>query len=184
MMWRNYCLYTISCVVLAWASVVYAVDKVDINTADALTLAHVMEGIGEKKAEAIVKYRQEKGFFTSIQELEKVAGIGAKTIEKNKDKLIAAVDVNQATVETLVKALDGISTESATSLVEYRSQHGAFKSVDDIAQVPGLTKEAFERNKERFSIIVPKAEKNAPTAAKPDVKSTPKTEVTAPATMQ
>ncbi len=60
MLWRKQGLYMVSCVVLAWASVVYAVDKVDINTADALTLAHVMEGIGEKKAEAIVKYRQEE----------------------------------------------------------------------------------------------------------------------------
>ncbi|MEZ5671802.1 MAG: helix-hairpin-helix domain-containing protein [Thiotrichaceae bacterium] len=175
MLWRKYGLYVVGSVMLVWASMLYAADKVDINTADALTLAHVMEGIGEKKAEAIVKYRQEHGFFNSIQELEKVAGIGAKTIEKNKDKLVASVDVNQASAETLVKALDGISTESAAALVEYRGKHGAFKSIEEIAQVPGLAKEAFERNKERFSIIIPKAGETLPikSEAKPEE---PKTE--------
>jgi len=73
------------------------------------------------------------------------------------------VDVNQADAETLVKMLDGISTEFATALVEYRGKHGSFKSIDEIAQVPGLTKEAFERNKERIAIIIPKVPKSSVT---------------------
>jgi len=173
MLWRKYCFYVVSCLMLAGVGAAYAVDKVDINTADAATLDRVMDGIGAKKAEAIVKYRQENGVFKSIQELEKVSGIGVKTIEKNKDKLIVSVDVNQADAETLVKMLDGISTEFALSLVEYRSKHGAYKSVDEIAQVPGLTKEAFERNKERFAIIAlktPKPEAKPAEVKKPEVK--------------
>jgi competence protein ComEA len=181
MLWQKYCFYVVSCLMLAWASAAYAVDKVDINTADAATLDRVMDGIGVKKAEAIVKYRQENGFFKSIQELENVLGIGAKTVAKNKDRLVVSVDVNQADTETLVKMLDGISTEFALALVEYRGKHGSFKSIDEVAQVPGLTKEAFERNKERIAIILPKvpksstpppAETKKPEAVKPpEVKS-------------
>jgi competence protein ComEA len=163
MLWQKYCFYVVSCLMLVWASAAYAVDKVDINTADVATLDRVMDGIGVKKAEAIVKYRQENGLFKSIQDLENVSGIGAKTIAKNKDKLIVSVDVNQADAETLVKMLDGISTEFATALVEYRGKHGSFKSIDEIAQVPGLTKEAFERNKERIAIIIPKVPKSSVT---------------------
>jgi competence protein ComEA len=144
-----------------WMGQSYAVDKVDINTADAATLDQVMVGIGAKKAEAIVKYRQEHGAFKSLQDLENVAGIGAKTIENNKDKLIISVGVNQVDAATLVKMLNGISTELATALVEYRNKHGAFKSVDEIAQVPGWTKEVFERNKDRFSIVIPAAKPEA-----------------------
>lgn len=144
-----------------WMGQSYAVDKVDINTADAATLDQVMVGIGAKKAEAIVKYRQEHGAFKSLQDLENVAGIGAKTIENNKDKLIISVGVNQVDAATLVKMLNGISTELATALVEYRNKHGAFKSVDEIAQVPGWTKEVFERNKDRFSIVIPVAKPEA-----------------------
>lgn len=153
---KNWAVWVIV-LLLSWATQLYAIDKVDVNTADATTLDQVMVGIGAKKAEAIVKYRQEHGAFKSLQELENVPGIGAKIIEKNKDKLVISVDVNQADAATLVKMLDGISTELATALVEHRTKHGLFKSVDEIAQVPGWTKEVFERNKERFSIIVPAA---------------------------
>ncbi len=57
---------------------------VNINAADAQTIADALKGIGLKKAEAIVKYRTEKGPFKTIEELANVTGIGEKTIEKNK----------------------------------------------------------------------------------------------------
>lgn len=63
-------------------------DTVDINTADAHTIARVLDGIGEKKAAAIVQYREEHGPFKSVADLENVYGIGGKTIEKNVDKIV------------------------------------------------------------------------------------------------
>jgi competence protein ComEA len=60
---------------------------VDVNTADAETLASALSGIGQKKAEAIVSYRQMNGPFQSIEDLAKVRGIGEKTIEKNRENL-------------------------------------------------------------------------------------------------
>lgn len=56
---------------------------VNINTADAQTLAQKLKGIGIKKAEAIVSYRESFGLFTHIDELAEVKGIGKKTIEIN-----------------------------------------------------------------------------------------------------
>lgn len=56
---------------------------VNINTADAQTLAQKLKGIGIKKAEAIVAYRESFGLFTHIDELAEVKGIGKKTIEIN-----------------------------------------------------------------------------------------------------
>lgn len=61
---------------------------VNINTADAKTIADALTNIGLKKAEAIVKYRTEKGPFKTIEELADVPGIGEKTIEKNKADLL------------------------------------------------------------------------------------------------
>ncbi len=55
--------------------------KVNINTSDASALEAV-NGIGPKKAEAIVAYRQENGKFASIEDLTKVKGIGEKRLEK------------------------------------------------------------------------------------------------------
>lgn len=57
--------------------------KININTADATTLAATMNGVGIKKAEAIIAYREAYGPFADIQELEDVKGIGQATIQKN-----------------------------------------------------------------------------------------------------
>ena len=65
--------------------------QIDINTADPVTLAHALEGIGEKKAQAIIEYRNEHGPFTSIYQLVEVYGIGEKTIERNKDKILVVL---------------------------------------------------------------------------------------------
>lgn len=59
-------------------------SPVNVNTADAKTLSEALSGIGLKKAEAIIKYREEKGPFKSAEELANVSGIGDKTVEKIK----------------------------------------------------------------------------------------------------
>ena len=56
--------------------------SVNINTADAATLADGLKGVGLKKAEAIVAYRNEHGPFKSVDELVNVKGIGEKSLEK------------------------------------------------------------------------------------------------------
>ena len=72
---------------LAMASGVAFAGSVNINVADARTLAKELKGVGAAKAEAIVKYRTEKGPFKSIEELKKVEGIGEATFETNKTNL-------------------------------------------------------------------------------------------------
>jgi competence protein ComEA len=52
---------------------------VDVNTADAKTLT-TLKGIGAKKAQAIIKYREKNGNFKSVQELASVKGIGQKAL--------------------------------------------------------------------------------------------------------
>jgi competence protein ComEA len=60
---------------------------VDINAADAKTLARELEGVGKAKAEAIVSYREKNGPFKSADDLAKVKGIGKKLVEQNKANL-------------------------------------------------------------------------------------------------
>ncbi len=59
----------------------------NINTADAQTLAAAIDGVGLKKANAIVAYRKANGPFESIQDLTKVKGIGNTTVKNNQDRI-------------------------------------------------------------------------------------------------
>lgn len=54
---------------------------VNINTADSVQLT-TLPGIGQSKAQAIVKYRTEHGPFPTVDSLADVRGIGMKLLKK------------------------------------------------------------------------------------------------------
>ena len=62
-------------------------SQVNINKADAQTLADLLVGVGLSKAKAIVKYRDEHGRFTSLEQLKEVKGIGQSLINANKERM-------------------------------------------------------------------------------------------------
>ena len=57
--------------------------KVSINKASAEELAKAMNGVGMKKAQAIVSYREEYGPFSNIDDLRQVPGLGGSLVERN-----------------------------------------------------------------------------------------------------
>jgi competence protein ComEA len=60
---------------------------VSINTADAATIAAAMTGVGLKKAQAIVEWREKNGKYSSLDQLLEIKGIGAKTLDANKGRI-------------------------------------------------------------------------------------------------
>jgi len=62
-------------------------EQVSINEATAEQLSAVMNGVGLKKAQAIVSYREQYGPFSAIQQLSEVPGIGNALIERNAARL-------------------------------------------------------------------------------------------------
>ncbi len=61
---------------------------VNINVADAQSLAAGLKGVGQSRAVDIVRYRETYGPFTSVDELAEVKGVGKSTIEKNRHVLV------------------------------------------------------------------------------------------------
>lgn len=61
---------------------------VDVNRADAETIARELNGVGQARAEAIVAYREQFGAFGSADELLNVKGIGPHVLEANKTNIL------------------------------------------------------------------------------------------------
>ncbi len=61
-------------------------DKININTAAANELSQ-LEGIGDKKAQAIIEHREKNGRFRTAEELTDVSGISASILEKNIERI-------------------------------------------------------------------------------------------------
>lgn len=72
---------------LAASGLVHA-GTVNINSADAATLAAELDGVGMARAEAIVAYREKMGRFESAEQLMDVSGIGPRILEWNEDRIV------------------------------------------------------------------------------------------------
>ena len=64
-----------------------AVATVNINKADAATLASSLKGVGNARAQEIVRYRDAYGPFKSVDELTEVKGIGKSTLDDNRARI-------------------------------------------------------------------------------------------------
>ena len=61
-------------------------SKININTASKEELT-TLPGVGESKAEAIIKYREDNGNYEKIEDIKNVSGIGESAFEKIKDNI-------------------------------------------------------------------------------------------------
>ncbi len=83
---RNSIKTLFAAILIAAAGLAHAAP-VNINTADAATLAKALTGVGQARAEAIVTYRTVNGPFKKVDDLVAVDGIGTATLEKNRSNL-------------------------------------------------------------------------------------------------
>ena len=84
--------HLVTAITIGLASIAFAADPaepVDVNTASAEALAEAIHGVGIKRAQAIVLYREQHGAFSSVDQLAQVRGISVNTIERNRDRLTA-----------------------------------------------------------------------------------------------
>ena len=75
---------------LALPGLLLAATPVNINQADAATIAKSLDGIGASRAQAIVAWRDAHGPFKKADDLKHVKGIGNATIERNRSAILLA----------------------------------------------------------------------------------------------
>ena len=120
----------------------------DLNTADTTKLK-LINGIGTGYAKRIVKYRDALGGFYDSNQVREVYGLPPATSDELlKYAFIKAVvkkiNVNSATINDLDKH-PYISYKLASLIVNYRTQHGNFKSVEDLNHIKALDKDILSK---------------------------------------
>lgn len=128
---------------------VYTPSTVDVNAAD--TSAFIaLPGIGSKLAQRIVTFRDKLGGFYKVEQIGETYGLPDSTFQKIKARLtisnsaIKKFNINTATTDEM-KTHPYIKYTLANAIVQYRSQHGNFFSVNDIKKIMMVTDEMFNK---------------------------------------
>ncbi len=122
---------------------------ININTAD--TAAFIaLPGIGNKLANRIVTFRNKLGGFYKIEQVGETFLLPDSTFQKIKSRLILTnpavkqININTVTLDEL-KAHPYLRYYVANGIIQYRTQHGNFASVDDIKKVALVTEDIFNK---------------------------------------
>ena len=62
------------------------------------------------------------------------------------------VNINTANAEQIASAISGIGDNKAKAIVEYRTSHGKFKTIDSLENVDGIGEKTIERNKDNIML--------------------------------
>jgi competence protein ComEA len=129
--------------------------KVELNTASAEDFSKLW-GVKEKLATKLVTYREQLGGFVHPNQLKEVFGIDSLFFQKNEYRImlnesnIRKIHLNEVDKETLQKH-PYISWRMAENIVNYRTHHGKYKSIEDLEKILSLKKEDIERIKPYLS---------------------------------
>lgn len=126
--------------------------KLNLNTASSVHLTAI-KGIGPSRAEAIVRYRDKNGAFTSVDELSQVPHVGdmpTEELERVKQQLTIAtpdsqtspqeqntgkLNVNRANAAEL-RQVPGIGEAHAEAIVRYRQERGPIRDLSELDEIP------------------------------------------------
>lgn len=84
---KAFFIFIFLCFLVAYSKAAISAEPLNVNTATVEQLVSVMNGVGIKKAEAIIEYRNQTGGFSVLDDLIFVKGIGPALLEKNRDML-------------------------------------------------------------------------------------------------
>jgi competence protein ComEA len=122
---------------------------IELNQADSLALISV-KGIGPFYAKQILKYRNELGGFINYEQFTEIWGLEKLDFEKFKQQtiidtlFIIRINVNAIELEQL-KRHPYLNYKQAKMIMNYRIQHGDFKSIKDIQKIRPISPEIFRK---------------------------------------
>ena len=132
-----------------WEKPKYVPKNIELNTADSATLVEV-RGIGPFFARVIIEHRNKLGGYRTKEQVLEVYGMDSAKFAKIESELwvdslaVNKIDVNTATLKELLRH-PYINFNQAKSIVNYREQHGLFKSVADIQKIHLVKGETYRK---------------------------------------
>ena len=129
---------------------------VELNTADTLTL-QLLRGIGSKRAQRIVEYRERLGGFHSVEQLLEVYSIDAELLASLAPHLtvdtceIHKLDINTLTLKQLLRH-PYIEYYQARDIVRLREKGVTIQSIDDLRSVPSMNETTIQRLRPYLSL--------------------------------
>lgn len=122
---------------------------VDINLAD--TGAFIaLPGIGSKLSQRIVNFRDKLGGFYKMEQIGETFGLPDSTFQKIKSYLKISdteprrININTATIDEM-KSHPYIRYGLANAIIQYRTQHGRYASVESISKIAVVTEEVYNK---------------------------------------
>ena len=81
--------------------------------------------------------------------------LSAKAAEPAPPARVEKVDINTADEAALAAALKGVGLRKAAAIIEYRKEHGGFRTIDELANVRGIGLNMIDQNIERLTLSQP-----------------------------
>jgi competence protein ComEA len=125
------------------------VSLVELNSADSLVLL-TLRGIGPAFASRIIRFRDRLGGFYKLEQLREVYGIDSVKFSQLEGQislnteLVRKIDLNTANFEQLKKH-PYLTYKQMNAIIQYRSQHGNFDSIDGLRKVAILNEEIIRK---------------------------------------
>ncbi len=122
----------------------------DLNNCDSSDLLFI-KGIGPKRAARIIKYRNRLGGFKNISQLKEVYGIDSAVFKNlisnstlKEDSAIIKINLNAISFKDLLKH-PYVDYNTCKVIINYRRQHGNFRSLEDLKQIKIIDSEFLAR---------------------------------------
>jgi competence ComEA-like helix-hairpin-helix protein len=122
---------------------------IDINTADSSAFIS-LPGIGSKLAARIINFRQKLGGFATVNQIAETYGLPDSTFQLVKTRMecnaaaVKKININTAEMSDL-RTHPYIKWNIANAIVNYRMQHGNYKTIEDIKKIEIITPDVFNR---------------------------------------
>ncbi|XP_068092496.1 endonuclease/exonuclease/phosphatase family domain-containing protein 1 [Hyperolius riggenbachi] len=163
-----------------FSNILVSQERLNINTATEEELM-TLPGVTRQVAQNIVEYREYIGGFKKVEDLALVSGVGAAKLEQVKFEIcvssksgsaqhspnslrkdldhghhsqhlsVTRVNINTATASQLMN-LRGLTEEMAQDIIQYRTQHGPLKSIEDLLKVDSICSSFLDKIKHQVYV--------------------------------